>query len=479
MGSFQCEANSFCDGRAKAEDFEIWEGQDLINKMAATPVFQKAGAELIPLIYASCIPTGMVSREAYDHYEAIFLERIGKHLDADGLYLYLHGSMYVEGYGSGEDLLLEAIREKLGYQGLISVCLDYHANLPAAFIKRVNCIQGFRTAPHSDQDDTERRAAASLLQCLEQGCRPVPAFVRVPFLGGDACTTDREPFVTITSMLKEYDRDENVLSCAFFSGQAWYDAPYVGDLAVVSAADGSGWQKACDMAGTFWKKRELLTLEGAMTIEETLKESAEAEEGLLFVSDSGDNTTAGASGAGTLLLKKYQEAGIKRTLICGILDKDNTDQLLKREQGEVGSICLNKGLHEQQRVEVTLDNVILKEKGTVFGWAGDVVGEGVLISSDGLDIVLTNARAAFTTPEHFSRMKVDVSQYRVIVIKLGYLFPKLYPMTDHAPVFCMTPGSSTNDFATLNYQRLGRKMYPMDQDITWEEILEDAGKENR
>ena len=479
MGSFQCEANSFCDGRAKAEDFEVWEGEAAIEKMAATPVFRAAGAELIPLIYASCLPTGMVSHSAYDYFENIFRERIRPHLDADGIYLYLHGSMYVEGYGSGEDLLVKMIRDELGYRGIISVSLDFHANLPASFVKRVNSIQGFRTAPHTDQDDTERRAAASLLKCLQSGQQPVPAFVRVPFLGGDACTTDREPFLSVTRILQDLDRKEEVISCAFFSGQAWYDAPYVGDLAVVSATDDSAWEKAQYLAKTFWEGRALLTLEGAMTIEETIEAAGAVKAGLLFVTDSGDNTTAGANGEGTLLLKHFLKAGIPRVLICGILSRDITDRLLSMECGYVGDLTFCEGLQEQQRQEITLKDVTLKGKGTVFGWAGDIVGEGVLISSGPLDIVLTNARAAFTTPEHFSKMNVDVTQYRVIVIKLGYLFPKLRPMTDHTPVFCMTPGASTNDFATLPFRHLGKKMYPMDQDITWEDILCDAGRENQ
>ena len=85
------------------------------------------------------------------------------------------------------------------------------------------------------------------------------------------------------------------------------------------------------------------------------------------------------------------------------------------------------------------------------------------------DIVLTNARAAFTTPEHFSRMGVCPEDYRVIVIKMGYLFPKLKTITENF-IFALTPGVSSNDFAQLEYQRLKKRMYPIHMDITWEEI---------
>lgn len=37
-GSFQCEANTFCSKRAAIEDFEVFCGQELLDKMAAVPV---------------------------------------------------------------------------------------------------------------------------------------------------------------------------------------------------------------------------------------------------------------------------------------------------------------------------------------------------------------------------------------------------------------------------------------------------------
>ena len=44
----------------------------------------------------------MVTRECFDEVLADFRKEAAKHPDADGIYLYLHGAMYVEGLGSGE-----------------------------------------------------------------------------------------------------------------------------------------------------------------------------------------------------------------------------------------------------------------------------------------------------------------------------------------------------------------------------------------
>lgn len=468
VGSFQCESNSFCDSKAGIRDFEVYEGGDVIRKLAACKVFEEAGASIVPLIFASGLPSGEVTREAFEHFKNIFVERIRQVPDADGIYLYLHGSMYVEDLGSGEEWLVKAIREVTGMKMPITVCMDFHANLSDGFIRNVNGIQGFRTAPHVDQDDTECRAAESLLKCIRAGKHPVPRAVHIPFLGGDACVTSREPFVSVTEVLRQLDAREDVVSCALFNAQPWYDADYAGACAVVSTLDDQGLSEALELAKMFWDGKEQLTLDGAMGVDDAVNASLAHEGEVLFVTDSGDNTTAGAYGRGTLLLKKYLEREAKGVLVCGIMDQKNTDFLLTLENGSSREITLCEGRHAQQEIELKLQ-VTLKGRGKVYGWAGDEVGEGVLLSTQGPDVVLTNARAAFTTPEHFIRMGIKPKDYRVVVLKMGYLFPKLHAISDET-IFALTPGQSTNDFGTLKFRRLTRKMYPIHTDITWESI---------
>ena len=38
----------------------------------------------------------------------------------------------------------------------------------------------------------------------------------------------------------------------------------------------------------------------------------------------------------------------------------------------------------------------------------------------------------------------------------------------------MTPGISSNDFTQIDYQNLKKRVYPINNDITWEEIMEEA-----
>lgn len=471
-GSFQCESNTFCPDKVKVEDFEVFDGDTVLDKMASTSVFAEAGAKVVPILYASALPGGVVMREAFEYFRDRFFDMVRMHKDADGIYLYLHGSMYVEGIGSGELAMVKAIRDVIGPECPVSLAMDFHANIPVELAGLVNAVNGFRTTPHTDHDNTERRAAISLLKCIAADYRGKTEIVRLPFLCGDAATTDRQPFPDVTKLLKFIDDSNEGISAAFFNGQPWHDSPYTGANALVSASDGSSFEKALQIAKSFWDNHKLLTLENTMSPDSTVEYSLKHKEGVLFVTDSGDNTTAGAPGKGTFLLRKYLERNAENVLICGIFDEALANELLENPIGAQCEIVLCKGKNEAQEQEVTLD-VTVKEKGVVIGWAGEEIGGNVLVGDGHIDIALSNVRAAYTTPAHFTKARINPKKYKVVVLKMGYLFPELQ-MICNDTIFALTPGQSTNDFSTLDYRYLDHRVYPICEDIQWEEIEEAA-----
>ena len=109
----------------------------------------------------------MVTRECFDEIMADFRAEAAKHPDAAGAYLYLHGAMYVEGLGSGEEFTVKELRKTVGDKMPITLALDFHGNLSDGLVPLVQGVAGYRTAPHTDCDDTERRAAEALMKCLK------------------------------------------------------------------------------------------------------------------------------------------------------------------------------------------------------------------------------------------------------------------------------------------------------------------------
>lgn len=56
--------------------------------------------------------------------------------------------------------------------------------------------------------------------------------------------------------------------------------------------------------------------------------------------------------------------------------------------------------------------------------------------------------------------------FKVVVVKLGYLYPEL---RDIAPVHLMalTPGFCSLDMRSLPFENVRRPIYPLDDDMAW------------
>ena len=63
MGMFYHEANSFNPNLLQKDGFVYYEGDEVLRRLHATEVFQEENAELIPLIYATALPYGIVARD--------------------------------------------------------------------------------------------------------------------------------------------------------------------------------------------------------------------------------------------------------------------------------------------------------------------------------------------------------------------------------------------------------------------------------
>jgi microcystin degradation protein MlrC len=449
-----------------------------MSRLAAVEVFQTAGHTPVPAVFASALPSGVVAREAFEELSGIILYTIQDTPEKAGIYLYLHGAMQVEGVGSGDAALVHAIRTLVGPRIPIAVAADFHAVLPDGFFRDVNVFHAFRTAPHTDHADTERRAARGLLRCMGEGIRPRIAAVRVPILAADAAVTAREPLASLMKDIEACDSDPDIVSAAFCNGQPWIDSSYTGACVALSfVRDGRGaLAKAKALAARLWQQRNTFSFDAeVMDPERAVGEARKSPLAPVFVMDSGDNTTAGAEGEGTLLMRLVMEqmaaaAGSsaipgKRILICGLTDVRAMKDLAglavgSRWQGRVGN-----GGPGDLDAQVPFSGELV-HRGKVIGWAGEIAGASAVVSSGCVDVALTDVRAAFLSVRHIEAAGLDLKKYGVIVLKMGYLFPELRPHAARS-IMALTPGSSTNDFSTINYRNLHRPMFPLDREFSY------------
>ena len=463
VGSFQCESNTFSAAKAGKESFYILHGEEAKKKLFASHLFEEAGFEVVPLVYAVSLPSGMVTRECFDEVLADFRKEAAKHPDADGIYLYLHGAMYVEGLGSGEEFTVKELRKTVGDKIPISIDQDFHANIADGLVPQVQAISGYRTAPHTDYDEAETRAAVALMRILgmdpsqpSQHSQPsqlhtVPHFFRIKVQFADAAQTNVEPYVSIMKMVRELDKDPDVISCSVFNGQPWVDAPCMSASVIVysKASHEKVHAKAKAIADYYEEHKTDLRFGVPALAPDKTVEGIKPLAKPVFVSDSGDNTTAGAGGESAFLLKRFLGSGVK-TLYTSLYCPTVWAQLEKMKPGDRATLTIPKS--DDYTDDLTIEGEYVK-KGKILGFVGEESGEGIIFRSGNVDVVFASVRTSFTMKEHFAAMGVSAADYEAVIVKQGYLWPGAAELAA-SQVFCMTPGTATNDFATLPFKNL-------------------------
>jgi len=464
VGSLQQEANSFSISPCTMEDFDFIEGKDMLNKIACTSVFLDAQAEIAVSYYANAVPSGVISEELFVMFRDKMVNALKEAGSVDGVWLYLHGSMDIGKEGSGELALLKALREVTGFDIPYALALDFHASNSPEIVKYANIICGYRTAPHCDMAETQMKAAKLLVEAIEQKILPKAAMVTIPvILVGDMVLTANPPMCDVLKRLDEIEeRDDEVMSISFFGGHNWIDSHNNHNSVVVIARHNP--EKclpyAYEIAKMHWDNRHAYDFtENVLEASRALQRAANENTLPVFVSDSGDNTTAGAPGNSTYLLREAIRLGMSDIIFGGIFDRAAYQKC--KEAGVSGKVSLELGTCDAYSKEpLSVDAEVLSFH-EALGWDGESAGAAVLVRIGTIDAIITERRTAFTSPQIFESCGVNLEQYHTYVVKLGYLYPKLAEAAGIS-IIATTPGVSCIDVKKLPFTNIEHPMFPFD-----------------
>ena len=235
IGHFTTEANAHIPMKNNLSNYELAFGDEVIERMKVRDVFEQAGIEIIPAVYAGGGPSGVIEKETFLTIENLFLDAVKKHLhEIDGLYLWLHGASYVEELGSGDFHIIQKIRELTGPYLPIAVSCDPHGNLTEAYVHSLQILRSFRESPHTDMVQTYRRVASMLCELLYDRQPIHPAYRKLPLiLGGEQSVSADEPVRSINRYLDELEQDPRIRSASWHVGYLRHDCPEAGCGVVV------------------------------------------------------------------------------------------------------------------------------------------------------------------------------------------------------------------------------------------------------
>jgi microcystin degradation protein MlrC len=462
MGGIMIECCTFSPLLTQLDYFRILRADEMLPNYPFLAKFSQH--EFIPTLHARSIPGGSVEPEAYRQIKTEFLERLKNAGQIDGLFLHLHGAMHVYGMDDAEGDWIAAAREVVGPDCLISASFDLHGNISQRIIDNLDMLTTYRTAPHVDTLETQERALRMLVQSLERSIRPKMAWMSVPVaLPGEKTSTEWEPGLSLYAGLPEVDAVPGVWDASMFVGYAWADEPRAHATIVVTGTDQAVIERETrKLAQRFWDRRKQFQFGSrAGSIDECIDWGLAAPEKSVFISDSGDNPTAGGCNDLPLFLERLLAKRVPDAVVASIAD------------AKAVATCYAAGVGAQVEVSLggKLDTIHAKPlpvRATVqfLDTAPNAAQRQAVVQVDGVQVIITERRTPFHYIRDFQRLGIEPLQHKLVVIKIGYLEPDLKAAAPLA-LLALSPGAVDQAIERLPFQRIGRPIYPLDPDMTW------------
>jgi microcystin degradation protein MlrC len=363
--------------------------------------------------------------------------------------------------------------------------------VPRELAEASDLITCYRMAPHEDAWETRERAAANLLSRLRSGGAPKKAWLQVPvLLPGEKTSTRLEPAKSIYADVARVAELPGVVDAALWVGYAWADEPSCQAAVVVTGDDENVIvREAEQLARQYWDARdEFAFVAPAAPYEECVATALASEKRPYFLSDSGDNPTAGGAGDVTWTLAQLlAEPAFSRPAEDAASPADdggspaNNDWSPAAKEGRtaiyaslpdasaaraVAEVFAKHGAGAEVDVEagarvddgphgpVRLHGVVEHAS------EGDPdAGIVAVVRVGGLRVILTERRKPYHLERDFTSIGLDPRGTDVVVVKIGYLEPELYDMAADW-MLMLTPGGVDQDLLRLGHHRLAAPVHP-------------------
>ncbi|CAD6578144.1 MAG: hypothetical protein TREMPRED_002120 [Tremellales sp. Tagirdzhanova-0007] len=475
IAGLACETSTFTPSRTLAPQFHPKRDDEITQYYPflrpSTPLGE--AADWKGALIGHALPGGIVTRDAYEELSAEIVERlsttIAKHGPIDGLWFDIHGAMVVEGMDDAETDLLGRIRAVIGQKPIVCASMDLHGNVSRELAHQTDIITCYRLAPHEDALETKERAVRNLVDAVRLANPPtVKAWLPLPILlPGEQTSTRLEPAKGIYGAVSQVEAREGVLDAAIWVGYAWADEPR--NRAVIMVI---GWDEvACrtgaeDLGRMFWDAhKDFKFVAPTGTYAECLDAAVQSgqEDRPYFISDSGDNPTAGGSGDVTwgltelLARPEFKNPTGPTVLYASVPGTEAIATVIKAGIGATVTVTAGATVDYAHAGPVTLTGRVHAIK------QGDSNAKTeVVIQVGSVFAIITELRKPYHKEHDFTDLNLKPREADIVIVKIGYLEPELYDMAK-GWMLALTPGGVDQALERLGHRRIRRPMWPFDK----------------
>jgi microcystin degradation protein MlrC len=477
------ENSTFTPSRTLAAAFLLKREQEVIQQYKFLHDGTKLGdaADWRGMLTGHSLPGGMVTREAFEELSDEIIARLKRTVSitqVDGLWYDIHGAMHVEGLLDVEAELLRRIRRVIGPNVVVSASMDLHGNVSRELAHQTDLITCFRTAPHEDEEETKARACRNLLQVMtgwpeetplaaSKPLLPVKAWIPLPILlPGEQTSTRVEPAKHIYAAVTEIEKDDCILDAAIWVGYAWGDERRNRAIVMVTGWDEEVVARGAErLARLFWSAHaDFKFVAPTGTFGECLDFALASTDRPYYISDSGDNPTAGGSGDVTWTVKRlldrpeFKHAGGPVVIYASLPGPEAVRTAMKAGVGAFVTVTAGAEVDNIHEGPITMTGrVHALRKGDVHAEQEAVLQVGSVF------VILTKLRKPYHYEHDFVQLGLNPrSGADIVIVKIGYLEPELYDMAV-GWMMALTPGGVNQDLKALGHHRIRRPMFPMNR----------------
>jgi microcystin degradation protein MlrC len=466
------ESSTFSPALTAEAAFHAKYGADVFSLypfMASDSPF-RSRAVWLPALVGKSLPGGAVTRDAYESLVKQTLDSLKKNGPYDGLFFDIHGAMSVVGLEDPEGDFIVRIRKVVGNKTLISTSMDLHGNVSWRLAQNTDLITCYRMAPHEDAMETKQRAVQNLLDRLESG-KGKPAYkalISIPvLLPGEKTSTRLEPAKSVYKAVAPAAAQEGIIDAAIWVGYAWADEARNHAAVMVTGDDKAKVTHTAEqLAKSFWDARfGYAFVAPTDDLKGSLDKAVVSTKHPFYISDSGDNPTAGGAGDVTWTLteilkrKEFKTENGPSLIYASIPGPDLVQAAIAAGVGKHVDALAGAKIDARYAPPVRLSGTVESIE------YGDKDAEvEVVVKVGSVHVIVTKKRKPYHKEVDFTRLGLHPRTSDIVVVKIGYLEPELYAMRADW-ILALTPGGVDQNLERLPYKHIQRPMFPLDKNM--------------
>jgi microcystin degradation protein MlrC len=483
-GTISHETNVFSNINTNLDEFKkrkLLYGDELFKEFEGTK--SPAGGiiegckhneyELIPTVFASAVPSGTITSEAFDTILSEILNGINSARKFDAVILHLHGAGVSEKYQDIEGKVLYEVRKLIKEKPLIAT-FDFHANYTQQMIEAADILIGYDTYPHIDGYERGIEAVNLTKKMIEGKLIPTLGFKQPPMLPAlQVQFTGKYPMKKLIDEAHKMEEQKEVETITVAAGFPWSDITEAGMSFIVTTNNNQilADELATKLHDMAWNMRRDF-LVSPMPLRDAIRYTADASKTPIVMADIGDNPGGGSPEDGTIVLKTILDEGLTGGVFALIWDPAAANKAIAIGVGK--NVRVKLGGHTDNmhggpievigKVKHISDGTFISNGPMGSGVPMDM-GPSVVLDIGKNDIIVSSKRLQPLDLTLYKKLGINIMEKRFIVVKSSVHFRAAHEPIAAEIIELDTPGLTSPRLAGFGFKKIRRPIFPLDVEM--------------